>query len=194
MPGVRSAGDSGPRHRRRVHPSSSRIAAAGTPEYLSVPDAEVHRGGTEAARDRPHQLALPCLRAADVRRHRPGAKCPSRACSCNDVNTTLGALLGSSYINDFNRFGRVYKVYFRPSRSSARSGQLGLFFVRNTGRRDGSARHAGEHAARRRTGVHQPLQPVPRRRDHGRAGGRATRRRRRSTRSKRRRAKCCRPT
>jgi HAE1 family hydrophobic/amphiphilic exporter-1 len=28
-----------------------------------------------------------------------------------DVNTTLGALLGSSYVNDFNRFGRVYKVY-----------------------------------------------------------------------------------
>ncbi len=28
-----------------------------------------------------------------------------------DVNTTLGSLLGANYINDFNRFGRVYKVY-----------------------------------------------------------------------------------
>jgi multidrug efflux pump len=28
----------------------------------------------------------------------------------NDVNTTLGALLGSSYVNDFNRFGRTFQV------------------------------------------------------------------------------------
>ena len=50
----------------------------------------------------------------------------------NDVNTTLGALLGSSYINDFNRFGRVYKVYVQAEpefRSDPK--QLGLFFVRN---------------------------------------------------------------
>jgi HAE1 family hydrophobic/amphiphilic exporter-1 len=48
-----------------------------------------------------------------------------------DVNTTLGALLGSSYINDFNRFGRVYKVFMQAEpefRTSAKS--LGLFFVR----------------------------------------------------------------
>src|SRR5262249_4607279 len=28
-----------------------------------------------------------------------------------DVNATLGALLGGTYVNDFNRFGRTYKVY-----------------------------------------------------------------------------------
>ncbi len=28
-----------------------------------------------------------------------------------DVNTTLGSFLGGSYVNDFNRFGRLYKVY-----------------------------------------------------------------------------------
>ena len=43
------------------------------------------------------------------------------------MNTTLGALLGSSYINDFNRFGRVYKVYvqaepeFRQRSEAARA-------------------------------------------------------------------------
>ncbi len=31
--------------------------------------------------------------------------------SISDVNNTLGALLGSAYINDFNKFGRVYKVF-----------------------------------------------------------------------------------
>jgi HAE1 family hydrophobic/amphiphilic exporter-1 len=50
----------------------------------------------------------------------------------SDVNTTLGALLGSSYINDFNRFGRVYKVYLQAEPEFRRDpDQLGLFFVRN---------------------------------------------------------------
>jgi len=51
-----------------------------------------------------------------------------------DVNTTLGALLGSQYVNDFNRFGRVYKVYVQAEpeyRSDPK--QLGLFFVRGAG-------------------------------------------------------------
>jgi HAE1 family hydrophobic/amphiphilic exporter-1 len=53
----------------------------------------------------------------------------------NDVNTTLGTLLGSSYINDFNRFGRVYKVYLQAEPEFRKDvSQLGLFFVRN---RDG---------------------------------------------------------
>jgi HAE1 family hydrophobic/amphiphilic exporter-1 len=28
-----------------------------------------------------------------------------------DVNTTLGSFLGGAYVNDFNRFGRLFKVY-----------------------------------------------------------------------------------
>ena len=50
----------------------------------------------------------------------------------SDVNGTLGALLGSSYINDFNRFGRVYKVFMQAEpefRADPKS--LGLFFVRS---------------------------------------------------------------
>ena len=49
-----------------------------------------------------------------------------------DVNTTLGALLGSAYVNDFNRFGRVYKVYVQAEpefRTDPK--QFGLFFVRS---------------------------------------------------------------
>ena len=50
----------------------------------------------------------------------------------NDVNTTLGALLGSSYVNDFNRFGRVYKVYVQAEPEFRRDPkQIGLFFVKN---------------------------------------------------------------
>jgi HAE1 family hydrophobic/amphiphilic exporter-1 len=53
-----------------------------------------------------------------------------------DVNTTLGALLGSAYVNDFNRFGRVYKVYVQAEPEYRRDPkQLGLFFVRGQGGR-----------------------------------------------------------
>jgi HAE1 family hydrophobic/amphiphilic exporter-1 len=49
-----------------------------------------------------------------------------------DVNTTLGALLGSSYVNDFNRFGRVYKVYVQAEPEyRTEPKQLGLFYVRS---------------------------------------------------------------
>jgi HAE1 family hydrophobic/amphiphilic exporter-1 len=49
-----------------------------------------------------------------------------------EVNRTLGALLGSSYINDFNRFGRVYRVFLQAEpefRTSPKS--LSQFFVRS---------------------------------------------------------------
>ena len=49
-----------------------------------------------------------------------------------DVNTTLGSLLGSNYINDFNRFGRVYKVYLSAEGDYRNeSWDLGQYFVRN---------------------------------------------------------------
>jgi HAE1 family hydrophobic/amphiphilic exporter-1 len=50
----------------------------------------------------------------------------------SDVNTAMGTLLGSTYVNDFNRFGRIYKVFmsaegkYRNDLSS-----FGQFFVRN---------------------------------------------------------------
>jgi HAE1 family hydrophobic/amphiphilic exporter-1 len=49
-----------------------------------------------------------------------------------DVNTTLGAFLGGSYVNDFNRFGRVYKVFVQAEPEfRVRSQDLSLFHVRN---------------------------------------------------------------
>jgi hydrophobic/amphiphilic exporter-1 (mainly G- bacteria), HAE1 family len=50
------------------------------------------------------------------------------------VNQTLGTLLGGTYVNDFNRFGRTYKVMMQAEpefRADARS--LGQFFVRGGG-------------------------------------------------------------
>src|SRR6476660_7255481 len=91
----------------------------------------------EAARKRPeigrigtlYRAAVPQV-YADIDR----SKVLKSGVQLNDVNTTLGALLGSSYVNDFNRFGRVYKVYIQAEpefRSDPK--QLGLFFVKNAG-------------------------------------------------------------
>src|SRR5262249_7766398 len=52
-----------------------------------------------------------------------------------DVNTTLGAFLGGSYVNDFNRFGRVYKVFVQAEpQYRVRAEGLSLFHVRNAAR------------------------------------------------------------
>jgi len=50
----------------------------------------------------------------------------------NDVYNTFGAFLGGAYVNDFNRFGRLYKAYIQAEpeyRQDERS--LSLFFVKN---------------------------------------------------------------
>jgi hydrophobe/amphiphile efflux-1 (HAE1) family protein len=55
--------------------------------------------------------------------------------SLADLNTTLGAFLGGAYVNDFNRFGRLFKVYVQaePEYRSDPS-DIRYFFVRgNTG-------------------------------------------------------------
>ncbi|MBV6479286.1 MAG: Efflux pump membrane transporter BepE [Ignavibacteria bacterium] len=50
----------------------------------------------------------------------------------NEVNKAIGSMLGSSYVNDFNRFGRIYKVFlsaegeYRDDESD-----VNLFYVRN---------------------------------------------------------------
>ncbi|HTP26010.1 MAG TPA: efflux RND transporter permease subunit, partial [Anaeromyxobacteraceae bacterium] len=48
-----------------------------------------------------------------------------------DVLSTMGTYLGGSYINDFNRFGRVYKVFLQAEPEYRKSVKdLGLFYVR----------------------------------------------------------------
>jgi HAE1 family hydrophobic/amphiphilic exporter-1 len=52
--------------------------------------------------------------------------------SLNDLYTTIGAFMGGSYVNDFTRFGRLYKTYIQAEpeyRVSEK--QLNNFFVPN---------------------------------------------------------------
>ena len=105
--------------------------SGGSPEYLSQQTSKF----MDAARKRPeigrintlYRAAVPQI-YADIDR----SKVMKAGVALNDVNTTLGALLGSSYINDFNRFGRVYKVYLQAEPEFRRqTSQLGLFYVRS---------------------------------------------------------------
>jgi len=52
--------------------------------------------------------------------------------SLNDIYTTVGAFLGGSYVNDFNRFGRLYKAYIQAEPEYRQNeNQIDLFFVKN---------------------------------------------------------------
>lgn len=49
-----------------------------------------------------------------------------------DVYNTFGAFLGGSYVNDFNRYGRLYKSYVQAENEYRQSPeQLELFYVKN---------------------------------------------------------------
>jgi len=48
-----------------------------------------------------------------------------------DVNTTIGSFLGGAYVNDFNRFGRLFKVYVQAEPEyRAEENDIRYFFVR----------------------------------------------------------------
>ena len=48
------------------------------------------------------------------------------------VNTTIGAFLGGAYVNDFNRFGRQYKVYVQADASyRVKPEDLSMAYVKN---------------------------------------------------------------
>ena len=50
----------------------------------------------------------------------------------SDVNSTLGSYLGGSYVNDFNRFGRLYKVYLQADANYRdKAEDIRTYFVRN---------------------------------------------------------------
>ena len=102
-----------------------------SPEYL----AEQTQRFMDAARKRPEIGRINTLYRAEVPQVYADidrSKVLKSGVQLGDVNTTLGALLGSSYLNDFNRFGRVYKVYLQAEAEFRKDPkQLGLFYVRN---------------------------------------------------------------
>ena len=59
-------------------------------------------------------------------------KCRTLGVGINDVYSALQAAMGGTYVNDFNRFGRIYRVYVQadaPYRQKA--GDIGQIYVRS---------------------------------------------------------------
>jgi len=53
--------------------------------------------------------------------------------SLDDMYTTVGAFLGGAYVNDFNRFGRLYKAYIQAEPEYRESQEkIDLFFIKNS--------------------------------------------------------------
>ncbi|MBL9117132.1 MAG: multidrug efflux RND transporter permease subunit [Verrucomicrobiaceae bacterium] len=59
-------------------------------------------------------------------------KCRVLGVNINDVFSTLQAYLGGAYVNDFNRFGRVYRVYLQAEPEfTSKPEDISKFYVRN---------------------------------------------------------------
>jgi HAE1 family hydrophobic/amphiphilic exporter-1 len=105
--------------------------AGNPPEYLARQAKEF----IEAAKKRPEIGRIFTMFSANVPQvyvDIDREKALKMGVSLDDINSTLGTLLGSSYINDFNRFGRVYKVYAQAeSQYRTKPEDLSLFFARS---------------------------------------------------------------
>ena len=52
--------------------------------------------------------------------------------SLNSIYTTIGAFLGGTYVNDFNRFGRLYKAYIQAEPEYRQNEeQINFFYIKN---------------------------------------------------------------
>jgi HAE1 family hydrophobic/amphiphilic exporter-1 len=105
-----------------------------SPGYL----AEQTRNFIAAAQQRPEIANIGSLYRASVPQvfvDIDQAKALKMGVALSDINTSIGAFLGGAYVNDFNRFGRLYKVYVQAEPEyRAREDGIRMFHVRN---RDG---------------------------------------------------------
>ena len=91
---------------------------------------------TQAARKRPEIASLgkhlSSFRTTALRGNRPGSRAEA-GLQFGEVYQTLQAFLGGAYVNQFNRFGRQWKVYLQAEpeyRTSA--DKVNSFYVRNS--------------------------------------------------------------
>jgi HAE1 family hydrophobic/amphiphilic exporter-1 len=102
-----------------------------TPEFLAQQSAKF----IQAAMQRPEigsifttfQAGVP-QKYIDINRD----KVLKAGVSLNDMYTTIGAFLGGAYVNDFNKFGRLYKAYIQAEPEYRQNPeQASLFFLKN---------------------------------------------------------------
>ena len=105
--------------------------AGNSPEYLAKQTADF----IEAALARPEIGSMfTTFRASVPQRYMEinRDKVLKAGVELNDIYSTVGAFLGGSYVNDFNRFGRLYKAYIIAEPEYRLSeDKINLFFVKN---------------------------------------------------------------
>jgi HAE1 family hydrophobic/amphiphilic exporter-1 len=102
-----------------------------TPEYLARQTMKF----TQAAMDRPEISSVFTTfrsnvpqRYLDINKD----KILKAGISLESVHTTVGAFLGGAYVNDFNRFGRLYKAYIQAEPEyRLNEDQINMFYVKN---------------------------------------------------------------
>ncbi|MDZ7700330.1 MAG: multidrug efflux RND transporter permease subunit [Deltaproteobacteria bacterium] len=106
--------------------------AGHTPAYLAQQAGRF----IEAARKRPEiGSVFTTFRASVPQRYMEinRDKALKAGVSLDSIYTTLGAFLGGSYINDFNRFGRLYKVFVQAEpQYRLTPEQINFFYVNNS--------------------------------------------------------------
>ena len=96
--------------------------------------------------------------------------------SLDQVFAALSGYLGSSYVDQFNKFGRVFQIYVQAdSQFRLRPDDIQHLSVRNKNGDMIPLGHAGEDDAERRPLAHQPVQSAAIGDDHRPAGGRESR-------------------
>ncbi len=102
-----------------------------TPEYLASNTMKF----IKAANERPEigaafttfQATVP-QRFMDIDRE----KALKLGINLNDLYTTIGAFMGGAYVNDFTRFGRLYKTYIQAEpQYRVDESQINNFFIKN---------------------------------------------------------------
>ena len=105
-----------------------------TPEYLSENTVKF----LKAANEHPHiGKAFSTFQATVPQRYMDidTEKALKLGINLNDLYTTIGAFMGGSYVNDFTRFGRLYKTYIQAEPEyRVDESQISNFFIKN---RDG---------------------------------------------------------
>ena len=90
-----------------------------------------------------------------------------------DVYQTMQTFLGGLYVNQFNRFGRQWRVFMQAEGQERTSPEsIGQFYVRNNDGNMVPMSSLQTHAADVRPAVHEPVQRVSRGADHRRRGAR----------------------
>ena len=105
--------------------------AGNTPDYLQSNAMKFIKAATERPEIfnafSPFQSNVP-QRFMDIDKE----KALKLGVSLNDLYTTIGAFMGGSYVNDFTRFGRLYKTYIQAEPEyRVNEKQLANFFVPN---------------------------------------------------------------